>query len=148
MKNVRVFSSRNLISKKNIHKIISALSEYFDLKIIGLDVNIVSGETVLELNKKYLKHNYNTDIITFNYSSNNSGLEGELFISFDDAEKNSRRFKVSLNEELKRLIIHGFLHLVGYTDSTKTEKRQMSSLENEYLNSFKNLSIIKQKLLK
>jgi rRNA maturation RNase YbeY len=143
MKNLRVFTDYKTIKKINIHSLISRLSKQFGLQIIFLEVNIVSSEIVLELNKKYLKHNYNTDIITFNYSVDSSKLEGEIFISFDDAEKNSKRFRNSINEELKRLIIHGVLHLVGYNDSTKTEKRQMSKLENEYLNSFKNLSIIK-----
>ncbi len=148
MKNLRVFTNYKSIKKRNIHNIISRISKQFGLQIIFLEVNIVSSEIVLELNKKYLKHNYNTDIITFNYSVDSSKLEGEIFISFDEAEKNSKRFRNSINEELKRLIIHGVLHLVGYNDSTKTEKRRMSKLENEYLNSFKNLSIIKQKLLK
>lgn len=143
MKNIRVFTTYKSINKRNIHSIISRLSKQFGLQIIFLEVNIASSEIVLELNKKYLKHNYNTDIITFNYSVDNSKLEGEIFISFDDAEKNSKRFNNSINEELKRLIIHGVLHLVGYNDSTKAEKRRMSKLENEYLNSFKNLSIIK-----
>lgn len=142
MKNLRVFSSHNSIKKKNIHNIISGLSRHFSLQIVILEINIVSSEIVLELNKIYLKHNYNTDIITFNYSPDKTKIEGELFISFEDAEKNSRKFRTSLNEELKRLIIHGFLHLVGYNDSSKTEKRQMTKLENEFLNSFKNLSII------
>lgn len=148
MKNLRVFTDYKSIKKRNIHFLISQLSKQFGLQIIFLEVNIVSSEIVIELNKKYLKHNYNTDIITFNYSDDSSKLEGEIFISFDEAEKNSKRFRNSINEELKRLIIHGVLHLVGYNDSTKTEKRRMSKLENEYLNSFKNLSIIKQKLLK
>lgn len=143
MKNLRVYTNYKSIKKRNIHNIISQLTKQFGLQIIILEINIVSSEIVLELNKKYLKHNYNTDIITFNYSVDSAKLEGEIYISFDDAEKNSRRFRNSINEELKRLIIHGFLHLVGYKDSTKSEKRQMSKLENVHLNSFKNLSIIK-----
>ncbi len=143
MKNLRVFSSNKSIAKKNVHKIVTALSKYFGLQIISLEVNIVSSEIVLELNKKYLKHNYNTDILTFNYSESNSNLEGEIFISLEDAKNNSQRFKNNLNEELKRLIVHGILHLIGYNDSTKAEKKEMSKVENNILKSFKNLSIIK-----
>jgi len=143
MKNVRVFSTSKFIQKKNIHKIIHKLSKYFGLRIISFEINIVSDEIVLELNKKYLKHNYNTDIITFDYSQIRTNLEGEIFISFEQAEKNSRRFKNSFESELKRLVIHGVLHLVGYNDSTKNEKSKMSKLENEFLKSFKNLPIIK-----
>lgn len=143
MKNVQVYSFYDSINKRNIHKLIFQLTKELDLRIKSLEVNIVKDDLVLELNKKYLNHFYNTDIITFNYSSNTNDLEGEIYISFDEAKKNSKRFNVDFNEELKRLIIHGILHLVGFNDSTKSEKKKMTLFENKLLNLFTELPIIK-----
>lgn len=143
MKNLKVFSYKKSIIKRNINKILSTISTEFGLQIVSLEVNIVSSNIILELNKNYLNHNYNTDIITFNYSQNEKNIDGEIYISFEDAEQNSKRFNNSINEELKRLIIHGILHLLGYDDSTKEDKRKMTRLENKYLNCFKDLTIIK-----
>lgn len=143
MKNLKIFSSNKSVLKNNIHKLFSDFVKQLGLQIISLEINIVSSNIVLELNKKYLKHNYNTDIITFNYSSDRTKLEGEIYISLEDAKENSQRFNTSINEELKRLLIHGVLHLLGYDDSTKVEKRKMTQLENKYLNSFKDLTIIR-----
>ncbi|MCS7054418.1 MAG: rRNA maturation RNase YbeY [Ignavibacterium sp.] len=143
MKNVQVYSLYDSINKRNIHKLIFQLTKELDLRIKSLEVNIVKDDLVLELNKKYLNHFYNTDIITFNYSSDTKDLEGEIYISFDEAKKNSKRFNVNFNEELKRLIIHGILHLIGFNDSTKSEKKKMTLFENKLLKLFTELPIIK-----
>lgn len=142
MKNLRVFSVDKSIIKRNIHKLISILLKKFGLRITFLEVNIVSSDYVLDLNKKYLKHNYNTDILTFNYSTDSSNLEGEIYISLEDAKKNSQRFNCTLNEELKRLITHGILHLIGFDDTTKSQKIKMKKMENESLKLFQDLTII------
>lgn len=143
MKNIRIFSSVKFIHKRNIHKIISEFSKLFGLQIYFLEINIVSSNIVLELNKKYLNHFHRTDILTFNYSNNKKEIDGEIYISFEDAQKNSIRFKNTFNDELKRLVIHGILHLIGYDDSSNSEKKQMKLLEKKYLNLFEDLSIIK-----
>lgn len=142
MKNLRVFSVDKSIIKRNIHKLISILLKKFGLRITFLEVNIVNSDYVLDLNKKYLKHNYNTDILTFNYSTDSSNLEGEIYISLEDAKKNSQRFNCTLNEELKRLITHGILHLIGFDDTTKSQKIKMKKMENESLKLFQDLTII------
>jgi rRNA maturation RNase YbeY len=142
MKNLRVFTSNKLIRKNSIHKIISTLAKQFGLQISFLEVNIVSSDLVLDLNRKFLKHDYRTDILTFNYSSSDSILEGEIYISLEDATENSKRFKTSLNDELKRLVVHGILHLIGYDDVDKNEKRKMRELENKSLKMFSNIAII------
>lgn len=101
------------------------------------EVNIVfcSDDYLFELNKTYLLHDYFTDILTFDYSQDNE-LCGELYISLDRILDNSRRFDVSINQELTRVIIHGFLHLCGYKDKTKEQKADMSIKEDHYLTCF------------
>jgi len=97
-------------------------------------INIVftTDNNVLEHNKKYLSRDYLTDIITFDYSDN-QGIAGDLFISVDRVRENSQCFNVGLKLELKRVIVHGILHLLGYVDNTEKEKALMRQMEDRYL---------------
>ena len=83
-------------------------------------------------------HDYYTDIITFDYCEA-SVLSGDLFISVDSVRENAAYFKVSFEEELNRVIVHGLLHLIGYDDHTEADIAQMRSKENYYLELRKNL---------
>ena len=97
-------------------------------------INIVftSDSNVLELNRNYLSRNYLTDIITFDYSDNQA-IAGDLFISITRVKENSESFDVTFNKELKRVIVHGILHLLGYGDRTEIEKSLMRQMEDRYL---------------
>lgn len=110
-----------------------------ELKKTGL-INIIftSDNYLLDINKKYLSHNYLTDIITFNYCEKNT-INGDIYISIETVLNNSKRFIVSFEDEIRRVIIHGILHLIGYNDSTNAEKIQMREKENNYLDRYKNL---------
>jgi len=81
-----------------------------------------------------LDHYYSTDIITFDYSENRNNIDGEIFISIDDAESNASIFKVHFKNEITRLIIHGILHLLSYDDQQKKDKIIMKRMENDLLN--------------
>ncbi|MBS4035677.1 MAG: rRNA maturation RNase YbeY [Ignavibacterium sp.] len=120
-----------MVNKASVHKLVKAIKEDLNFKIADLTINFINSDKLQELNRKHLKHNYPTDIITFNYSGSLSNLDGEIFISFEDAIINSKKYRVSLNNELIRLIIHGILHLLGYNDKTASEKKIMKSLENQ-----------------
>lgn len=87
---------------------------------------------ILEINNRYLQHDYYTDIITFDYSSTNS-IKGDIFISTDTVSSNARALGVDYNEEILRVIIHGILHLCGQDDKTPESKSVMRSKENEAL---------------
>lgn len=95
------------------------------------DINIifVNNEYILELNKKYLKHNYYTDVITFEYSEGKV-ISGDVFISVDQVLINSQIENVTFYNELFRVIIHGILHLLGYNDQTDEEKAVIRDEEN------------------
>ena len=101
-----------------------------------IEENIViifcSDNFLLELNKKYLNHDYFTDIITFSYSVKND-ISGDLFISVDRVKENSFKHGVSFEKELERVVYHGVLHLCGYKDKTPQEAHEMRSKENYYL---------------
>jgi rRNA maturation RNase YbeY len=91
-----------------------------------------SDEYLLDVNKKYLNHDYYTDIITFDYVEDKI-ISGDIFISSDRVRENANQFNVSFEMELFRIIIHGILHLLGYKDKTKKDKSLMTEKENFYL---------------
>lgn len=95
-----------------------------------------SDEYLLNINRQYLRHNYYTDIITFNLSESNEVIEGEVYISVDRVKDNSQSLKHAVNIELHRVIFHGILHLCGYLDKSKTEIIEMRSKEEKYLNMY------------
>ena len=103
-------------------------------KSIGkISVIFVDDSYLLDVNIKYLKHNYFTDIITFNY---NQGLNisGDLYISIDTIKSNAEFYDVNFKNELVRVIVHGVLHLLGYNDSNDGEQIVMREKEDFYLN--------------
>jgi probable rRNA maturation factor len=132
--------------------------EFLDVEIPGFDSeffisslesligseNFESGEItiifctddyLLEINKTYLNHDFYTDIITFDYSENDL-VSGDLFISIDRVNDNAESFSVSFDNELKRVIYHGVLHLCGYKDKTEKDEKEMREKENFYMNQF------------
>lgn len=102
-------------------------------KIPG-EINYVfcSNPYILEINKKFLNHDYTTDIITFDYSDQ-SRINGEIYISIDEVKENAKHFKVSFQDELHRVLIHGVLHLAGFKDKSVSEQKLMRSQEDYYL---------------
>ena len=101
------------------------------------DISIIfcSDNHLLSINKKYLEHDYYTDIITFDYSEGKV-ISGDIFISIDRVKENALKFQVTLDEELHRIMCHGVLHLLGVNDRKKAEKEEMTRKENHYLNKF------------
>lgn len=101
-------------------------------KVTG-EINYVfcNDEYLLEINKQYLKHDYYTDIITFDQSDTDETVEGEIYISIDRVKENSITNKQSYEEELLRVMIHGIFHLIGFGDKTEAESQKMRLLETE-----------------
>jgi len=105
-------------------------------KIVG-DITYIfcDDDYLLERNKEFLNHNTLTDIITFNYCIDNN-ISSDIMISIDRVKENSTIFENSFNEELKRVMIHGILHLIGYNDKSEEEIELMRKKEDFYLNIF------------
>jgi len=93
---------------------------------------------LLDLNRKFLNHDYYTDVITFDYTEN-STLSADIFISLDTVEDNAGKFDVSYDEELHRVMVHGILHLMGFKDKTEIEMSMMREAENKALEWLKNM---------
>jgi rRNA maturation RNase YbeY len=104
-----------------------------ELKKTG-DINIIfcSDSYLLDINLKYLGHDYFTDIITFDYCEGNL-LSGDLFISIDSVRENASFYKVEFIDELRRVMVHGLLHLIGYDDKSVEEQKTMRAKEDYYL---------------
>ena len=96
------------------------------------EINYVfcDDEYLLDINQKYLNHDYYTDIISFDYSVANE-LHGDIFISIDRVRENANEFKVSFHNELLRVMAHGVLHYCGYKDKTDEQSALMRTKENE-----------------
>ena len=95
---------------------------------------IVNDQQLLLLNKKFLKHDTFTDIITFDLSQEKNRLSGEIYISIDRVKENAGIYKVSVSTELHRVMAHGLLHLCGFLDKSENEKKQMRREEEIALN--------------
>lgn len=111
---------------------IKAVAAAEDRSVGNIDIIFCSDAYLLEINKKYLSHDYYTDIITFDYCEGKV-LSGDLFISVDCVLANAEFYGVSFEDELYRVIIHGVLHLIGYDDHTDSDIAQMRSKEGESL---------------
>ena len=94
-----------------------------------------TDNNVLEINEKYLGHTDFTDVITFDYTVGKD-IHGDIFISMDRIRENAKKYRVLVEEELRRVMAHGLLHLMGYTDKTDVGKSEMTRKENEKLNMF------------
>jgi probable rRNA maturation factor len=92
-----------------------------------------SDAYLLDMNQQYLNHDTYTDVITFDNSEVLKTIIGDVFISIDRIRENAAAFSRDFHDELCRVMVHGTLHLLGYTDKTKTSKSQMTLKEDQYL---------------
>ena len=118
-------------NKSRISKTIQNLIKNEKKKEGDISFTFCSDSFLLGINKKFLRHNTLTDIITFQYPADK--LSGEIFISIPRVRENAKKFNVSIQQELYRVIIHGVLHLCGYTDKNNSDKAMMSKREDYYL---------------
>lgn len=109
-------------------------SEGFTLK--NLNYVLCSDEYLLQMNREYLDHDYYTDIITFDNSESDRDIEGDIFISLERVQENAQSESVRADDELRRVLAHGVLHLCGYDDHTHEDKELMREKENFHLSRF------------
>jgi rRNA maturation RNase YbeY len=105
-------------------------------KISNLNFIFCSDKYLLKINKEYLQHDYFTDIVTFDNSELKKTIEGDVFISVDRVKSNAKFFDTGFSDELRRVMAHGVLHLLGFGDKTEKEKEKMRNMENLWLKEF------------
>jgi len=135
---VRFFYYKVKYRIKNSRKLLKSLEEVIrNYNYIPGDLNyiITNNREIKELNKKFLKHNYATDVISFKYDEGNV-INGEVYISIEKVKANARKYRVSVKNELERVLIHGTLHLCGFLDYNEKEREKMRSEENLWIEKF------------
>ena len=125
---------------KEIRALLKKICKKENKKISFINCVFCSDNRLLEINKKYLNHVSLTDVVTFDFTLNKKNLEGDIYISIDRVKENARKYKETFKTELLRIIIHGLLHLIGFSDKTKEEKNIMTLKENEYLSLYNKLT--------
>ena len=130
------------ISKKKLIKewINSVINSYNRLPGT-INYIFISQVRILEINKDFLNHNYTTDIISFDYSKG-SITTGDIYISPEIVRENSYQYNSGFNEEMKRVMIHGILHFLGFKDKRPEQVKEMRNAENMALSLVKDLLII------
>ena len=120
------------IAKRKVNAWIKEVASKHGYKLGEITYIFCDDQKILEVNREYLKHDYYTDIITFDYTEGKV-ISGDLFISLDTVKSNSEKFSTSYEEEFYRVVIHGILHLCGINDKGVGEREIMEKHENEAL---------------
>ena len=129
------------MDRKEVKDWITVVAATYDGRRVG-DLNYIfcNDDRILEVNKEFLGHDYYTDIITFDYSEPGM-VSGDMYISLDTVQSNSRKFRTSYDRELMRVIIHGVLHLCGINDKGRGERAVMEAAEERALDMWYNKTI-------
>ena len=129
------YAPKELPSKDSLLSWLTLCAKYYKVELSEVMYNFVSKEEMLVLNQKHLNHDTHTDIITFSYTSF-PVISAEIYISTEQCRENASLNHTTTENELLRLISHGFLHAVGYNDKTEAEKHQMTAEENRCIDMF------------
>jgi len=136
--NIRIYYDKTNFRIKGWKKVVGVLYKVIgkEGKISGdLSYIITNDDELRRINVQFLEHDYDTDVITFNYNDEII-INGEIYISIDRVKENAINYNVSLSNEVRRVILHGLLHLIGYDDTTKEERVAIRARENFWLDSF------------
>lgn len=120
------------IKKRETTAWIKAVCASYGRKVGDIGYMFVDDEKILEVNREYLGHDYYTDVITFDYDEDDI-VSGDIVISLDTVRSNAELFGKSYDDELRRVIIHGILHLCGINDKGPGEREIMEAAENKAL---------------
>ena len=135
MINFNYLTDYQLVKEKSYYDWLSNIINSEGKTLGGIDFVFCDDSYLLKINQKYLNHDSYTDIITFDYTDGNS-VSGDIFISIERVIENSQQFAVDFDEELRRVMSHGILHLSGYGDKTDEEAVLMRIKEEEKMKLF------------
>ena len=127
----------NLKDKLPLKRWIKSTVEAHGCRVGDINIILCNDPSILEINQQFLGHDYYTDIITFDYSEEDT-INGELYISVDTVLENSKEYGEEFQVELHRVIIHGMLHLCGLDDRCDEDIKEMRAAENAALENLKN----------
>lgn len=120
------------LDERKVGRWIRAVAAEYGFSVGNINYIFCSDERELEVNRQFLGHDYYTDIITFDYSTSGT-LNGDIFISLDTVQSNAEMVGTTFEQELRRILIHGVLHLTGQGDKTPETKAEMTAKEEKAL---------------
>lgn len=121
--------------KSNITDWLKKIIQNEGKKLGKIDYVFCDDEHLLQVNRDFLQHNYYTDIITFDYVKGKT-ISGDIFVSLPRISDNASTLSQNFDEEFKRVLAHGILHLCGYKDKSEEDEKEMRNKEDFYLNLF------------
>jgi probable rRNA maturation factor len=140
LRSPRVFLHRtkglNLPHRKQIRRFIESIFRTEKVNLAELHYNFCSDHEIRSLNAQWLGHDHVTDVLTFNYAPPGMPVSGDIFLGAAEIRRNARRYGSTIGEEMMRVMFHGALHLSGYADKSKSQKRVMRQKEDHYLGLF------------
>lgn len=125
-----------IANRAKLVKWVSEVIAYYEKLGGAINFVLTDDKGLHEINLKYLNTDTYTDVISFNLSDEENIISGDIFISIDRVKENSIKYNVSIEEELKRVLVHGLLHLIGLDDTTTDQKANMKKFENLFLKRF------------
>lgn len=134
MSNIKFFyhTSFSLPDEKKTAQWLESVISHEKKSLFSLEYSFISKEEMTRINNKHLGHNYLTDVLSFDYSKNND-IYGEVFVCEPVVKANAETLNEPLFTEIKRVLVHGLLHLCGHNDKSKKEQSLMRALEEKYL---------------
>ena len=124
--------ARPALDERKVGRWIRAVAAEYGFSVGNINYIFCSDERELEVNRQFLGHDYYTDIITFDYSTSGT-LNGDIFISLETVQSNAEMVGATFEQELRRILIHGVLHLTGQGDKTPETKAEMTAKEEKAL---------------
>lgn len=124
-----------LTNRTELKRYIQSIFKKEGKELDSINYIFCTDKDLLEINRKFLSHDFYTDIITFDLSETNK-IQAEIYISTDRVKENAFQLGISFKSELHRVIFHGVLHLCGYKDKSKEQKVEMRSKEEFYIKHF------------
>ena len=119
--------------QEQVRQWVSAVVRYHKHRLDEINFIFCGDQYLLHLNKKFLDHDYLTDVITFENSLEKKKISGDIYISYDRVTVNAKQYRTSLKDELHRVMVHGVLHLLGYMDKSANEKALIRKAEDVWL---------------
>lgn len=121
------------LDEQVLRALVHRVAEAEDCTLGSVSIVLTDHDTVLALNQDYLGHDYITDVLSFDLSEEASRIDGEIYVDLDTAAERHEEFDTSFEEEARRYVVHGLLHLVGYDDSDDEKQAVMRDLEDRFL---------------
>lgn len=137
----------NKVNRDCFRTLIKQLSKTTGFEDVCLNYIFMSDNELLKINREHLQHDYYTDIITFDMSENGNHIFGELYISKDRIKDHAKAYRVSEEEELIRVMSHGFLHLIGFNDKSKEEALSMRKEEERCLSLWREIKNVSRETI-